>query len=486
MLEYELIIFVQLVLLAAVIILREPKLLIPCVVLGLPFEYVATQTLSTLGEGGIGGIIRTLLNPGKAAMLATVVVAVVRARHNPRRLFPESEIMLPLVVLTLVVFLGVAWSDTMRPTNGVLIMPMYVAFVFAAPSLIEDRKDLERIVAAFLIAAAILSVVAIAQRVLGVFQWRTILIQSDDYSYRSNAFFADPNNLARFLAISMALSAGLIMVTGPRRLTVYIAAPMMAICALGIVTTASRSGWLGMLMASFLVVLMSPIRRYTKIRLTAIAFGGLAFLLILLFMQGGSNAERVKSLTSGIQVIGQREFLIKGGWEMWKDNPLVGVGSGNYQHTLVTSYLWTLPWWAQTTLSHTSFISILAELGIVGVSMLGLFAVRVVVACRSAYRLYDERYSRLMAAWCAAALVEILFQSQSEGRLLEEPFLYLVFAILVAVELGAGTRGHDPVVEPLGEPVRDAALQPGVAPARAPDGRPLPAGARTIAGTESG
>lgn len=451
MLEYEIIVFLQLVLLAAVIILREPKLLIPCVVLGLPFEYVATQTLSSLGESGTGGIIRTLLNPGKAAMLATVGIAIIRARHNPRKLFPDSEIMLPLTVLTVVVFLGVAWSDSMRPSNGVLIMPMYVAFVFAAPSLIEDRKDLERIVAAFLIAAALLSVVAIAQRVLGVFQWRSILVQSDDYSYRSNAFFADPNNLARFLAISIALAAGLIMVTGPRRMTVYLAAPMLAVSAAGIVTTASRSGWLGMLLASFLVVMMSPIRGYTKARLTVVAFGGLAFLLALVFMQGGANAERVKSLTSGIQLIGQREFLIKGGWEMWKDNPLVGVGSGNYQHTLITSYLWTLPWWAKTTLSHTSFISILAELGIVGVGILTLFAFRVGAACRSAFRLHSDRYSRLLSAWCVAALVEILFQSQSEGRLLEEPFLYLVFAILIAVELGAGSRGPDPVVEPVPE-----------------------------------
>ena len=356
-----------------------------------------------------------------------------------------------------------------------LVTVMYVAFVFAAPSLIEDRKDLERIVAAFLIAASVLSVVAIAQRVLGVFQWRAILIQSDDYSYRSNAFFADPNNLARFLAISIALAAGLIMVTGPRRMTIYLAAPMMAICAAGIVTTASRSGWLGMLLASFLVVLMSPIRRYTKGRLTGIAFGGLFFLLVLLFMQGGANAERVKSLTSGIQLLGQREFLIKGGWEMWKDNPLVGVGSGNYQHTLVISYLWTLPWWAKTTLSHTSFISILAELGIVGVGMLTLFAIRVVVACKAAYRLYDDRYSRLMAAWCAAALVEILFQSQSEGRLLEEPFLYLIFAILVAVELGAGTRGANPVVEPVEERVTEAKQKPVGIPQAAISEPPLPA-----------
>ncbi len=484
MLEYEIIVFLQLVLLAAVIVLREPKLLVPCVVLGLPFEYVATQTLGSLGESGTGGIIRTLLNPGKAAMLATIAIAIIRARHNPRNLFPDSEILLPLAVLTLVVFLGVAWSDTMRPTNGVLIMPMYVAFVFAAPSLIENRADLERIVAAFLIAAAVLSLVAIAQRVLGVFQWRSILVQSDDYSYRSNAFFADPNNLARFLAISMALAAGLIMVTGPRRMTVYLAAPMMAISAVGIVTTASRSGWLGMLLASFLVVMMSPIQRYTKLRLTAVAFGGLFALLVLLFMQGGANAERVKSLTSGIQLIGQREFLIKGGWEMWKDNPLFGVGSGNYQHTLIISYLWTLPWWAKTTLSHTSFISILAELGIVGVGMLTLFAIRVIVACRTAYRLYDDRYSRLLAAWCAAALVEILFQSQSEGRLLEEPFLYLVFAILIAVELGAGTRGPDPVVEPVLRDAAGRALEREPTPVHRGEAR-APATVPAVARTES-
>ena len=56
------------------VILREPKLLIPCVVVGLPFEYASTQAVDLLGEGGIRGAIRTMLNPGKAAMLATIVV----------------------------------------------------------------------------------------------------------------------------------------------------------------------------------------------------------------------------------------------------------------------------------------------------------------------------------------------------------------------------------------------------------------------------
>jgi len=463
MLEIGVVVFVQLAMLVALVILREPKLLIPCVVIGLPFEYLSTESVSALGESGAGGAIRTLLNPGKAAMLATIVIAVIKVRHDPLRLIPNSSLVIPLGALLAVVLLGVAWSDSTTPSNGVLIMPMYIAFVFAAPLFIEDRRDLERIVAAFFITAIVCSMVAIAQRLLGVFNWRTILIQSDAYSYRSNSFFADPNNFARFLAITIALAAGVILTTGPRRLTIYLAAPVVAIGGLAIILTASRSGWLGMLLAAFLVVMMAPIRRYTKLRLSTLAFGGLFAMLTLVFMQGGTDAERVKSLASGVELLGQRAFLIEGGWEMFKDNPLAGIGSGNYQRTLVTSYLWTLPWWAETTLSHTSLISVLAELGLVGVGALLFTVVRIGATARRTYFANAGRDHRLYVGWVIAALVEIVFQSQSEGRLFEEPFMYLLFAILIALELGAGTR----------LPERVAVKQPAASPASAAASMPV-------------
>ncbi len=56
MLDLAFIVAVEAILLGAVIILREPKLLVPCVVLGLPFEYLQVQTLDTLGEGGRAGL----------------------------------------------------------------------------------------------------------------------------------------------------------------------------------------------------------------------------------------------------------------------------------------------------------------------------------------------------------------------------------------------------------------------------------------------
>lgn len=457
MFDYAVIAAAQCMLLAAVVILREPKLLIPAVVLGLPMEYLESVTIHSLGSGGIQGAARSLLNPGKAAMAATVIVAIVRSRHDPRKLFPDSALLLPLVLLAAVQFIGVAWSDSLTPANSVLILPLYIGFIFAAPSFIEDRRDLERIVGAFLLAAALLAALAAAQRITGIFNWRGILIQSDDFSYRSNATFADPNNLARFLAVAMSLAAGVILTTGPRRQTVYLAVPAIAVGAIGIVVTASRSGWLILVLCTFLVVLMSPIARYTKVRITALCGGAMILMLGLLLAQGGANADRVQSLSSGVSVLGQRTFLINAGWQMFVHNPIVGVGSGNYQHSLVTTYLYLVPDWARTTLSHTSLISLVAELGLMGLALFLFVALRIMITLVRTYFATDVPYNRLMIGWLASSLIGILLVSQSEGRLFDEPYLWVLFAITIAVETSpklAGRKRDDLTPGAVGAPAR--------------------------------
>jgi O-antigen ligase len=335
----------------------------------------------------------------------------------------------------------VGWSDNpTRPSNSVLILPLYLGFVLTAPALIEDRRDVERIVGAFLLAATLLSLVAIAQRVTGVFNWREILVSGG--VYRSNATFSDPNMLARFLAVSMGLASGLLLATGPRRQTLYLALPTLVIGLAGILATASRSGWLVLLLVGFVVVVTSPVARYTKARLTVAAFGGLAIGLTLLLMQGGADADRVKSMTTGLNAIGQREFLIRAGWEMWKDSPIFGWGSGNYQQTLTTSYMHYIPAWAETSLSHTSIVTILAELGIVGTVAFVFVCTRVGVTVVRTYFATKRPYNRLLVGWLGASLIGLLASSQSEGRLFDDPFLWVLLALVVAFETAPGLTGR--------------------------------------------
>jgi putative inorganic carbon (hco3(-)) transporter len=436
MLEIAVIIAAECALLAAIAILREPKLLILAVIVGLPVEYFGTQTLGALGQSGVAGAIRALLNPGKLAMLATIGVVIIRERHTPGRLIPNSSVVVPILVLLALTVLGVAWSDSLTPSNAVLILPMYVAFVFTAPTLIEDRRDVERIVGTFLLVCIGLSLIAIAQRLFGVFNWRAILIQSDGYSYRSNATFADPNHLARYMALCISLAVGLILATGPRRTTIYLAVPLLVVTALGIVVTASRSGWGLVIFCSAIVVFAAPIARYTKAKLVTAAGTALVLLIALLLVQGGENAQRVASLASPVTALGQREFLIRVGWQEFLDNPFIGVGSGNYQHALITTYRSLVPDWAEVTLSHTSLVSIIAEWGILGLAMFLFITVRLAAVAVGCYRRSSTRYIRLISAWLGAALLGIVLHSQSEGRLFDEPYLYLLLAILVAIETG--------------------------------------------------
>jgi O-antigen ligase len=425
-------------LVAIATIVRDPKWLLPAVVVGLPIEYFTTQAVDTLGTGGTTGAIRALLNPGKAAMLATILVAMWRCRHEPQRLVPDSAVLLPVTAFLALIVAGLLWSDSLRPPNMVLILPMYVAFLFAAPSMIEGRRDVERILLTFLVVAIGLSVLGIAQRVAGVFAWRGILVAADGVSYRSNATFADPNNLARYLVVCITLATAMLLVRGPTRATVYVAAPALALALVCIVATASRSGWLMLMLCGALTVLVIPIARGTKVRIFAGAGGAALILVAFLLFQGGADAQRIASLASGVEVLGVRQFLIKAGWAMWKDNWLVGVGSGNFQRALVVSYIDYLPTWARTTLSHTSFISLLAELGIVGAAMFFFLVARIWIAISLTFHRLREPFDRMTVGWLGVALLGILLQSQSEGRLLDEPYVWLLLALVIAFETGFG------------------------------------------------
>jgi len=274
MFELAVILAAQCALLAAVVVLREPKLLILAVVIGLPFEFLEDEVFETLSDGRLPNLVRSLFNPGQVAMVATVVVGAVRLRHEPGRLLPNSSLILPIALLFALNFIGVAWSGSFIPPTSILVLPLYAAFLVVAPTLIEDRRDLERIIGALLAVAILLSLIAIAQRLFGVFTWQANLVQAG--GYRANATYSDPNNLARFLAIVMPLAAGLILVTGPRRMTVYLAIPAFVLGGAAIVASGSRAGWMMLLLTTFLVLWTAPISRYTRIKLTAAAAAALA------------------------------------------------------------------------------------------------------------------------------------------------------------------------------------------------------------------
>ena len=112
---------------------------------------------------------------------------------------------------------------------------------------------------------------------------------------------------------------------------------------------------------------------------------------------------------------------------MFRDHPILGVGYGGYQHQLSTTYKSLIPPNLPNpdVASHTGFVTIASEMGVVG---LLLFLIFLFQLGREAFVLRRDPWVLLPAM----LIVPILMFAQFEGRLIEEPYLWLCLALFYA------------------------------------------------------
>ena len=116
---------------------------------------------------------------------------------------------------------------------------------------------------------------------------------------------------------------------------------------------------------------------------------------------------------------------------MFADHPVAGIGFGGFQHALSTTYRRLIPPDLPNPdiASHTAFVTIAAEQGVIGIALLLIFLVQ----------LGREAFTARLRTWAvlpAVLIVPIILYSQFEGRFLEEPYLWLCLALFYAA-LGA-------------------------------------------------
>jgi O-antigen ligase len=175
--------------------------------------------------------------------------------------------------------------------------------------------------------------------------------------------------LGTFLITSFAATWTLLAWLGVRgRLGVVITAMLLPIYLAAVYFTYTRSVWMGAGLA-LAVVLGLILRGRTR----HLALGGLAAAAVLVLAFKGSDLVSMKRETSGDvtrESTYMRGSFLYVSWQMFKDRPLTGVGFGQYPRTS-TYYLSD----RDTELHleairgyvhHITFMSILVELGIVG------------------------------------------------------------------------------------------------------------------------
>lgn len=286
-----------------------------------------------------------------------------------------------------------------------------------------DRKTVfERVFMVIFTMATLTAFIGLIQYISGQWIWGGGINDIASGVRRVNSTFIDPNIFARYLNISILGTVLLLLRREwPLRSGTALAL-LIQVAALGV--TFSRTAWLILLFGLFVLVIGTA--KYWKTRWRALSLGALGVAALYLIP---SIRVRFETLFTGISALGQREHLIKGGWAMFIEHPLTGVGLGNFQWALENPYHYLVPWSDAVTRSHTSVVTVVAEMGILGI--VSMLAFLLIIAGMN-LRLFNR-----MNAYAQAVVICVFvvwLSSQGEGRFFEDPMLWAFWGLSLAMQ----------------------------------------------------
>jgi len=416
--------------------LYEPRLIGPLLAVALPLEitklaFPFLETRSDLG-GGLSSST-SIVDAGRLVVALAFAVWVIRPARPRADVIPQSALTLPLALLFAVYACSTLWAFDVSGARTETLRLLFSLGGFAlVPFFVRDRASLRWTLLAFVAAAGALAIVGVYQQITGDFFWNEGLGRFGER--RINTTFADPNHFARFLLEGVVLA----VIAWPfarRGLRYWLLLPAIALSLLTLVFTGSRGAWaVGALMLP-LAVLAVPVDRRARLRIIGGGVAAIAVTALAVAAVSPFFTKRVNTFTFGEQALGARPYLVEAGLDMFGDHPITGVGAGGYQAAFEEDYYsYKDPKIkANITASHTSAVTIIAELGVIGAAAVAFLVLRWATYIRDLVRTRDPEL-RTTALGIGIVSAVIFLGSQTEGRFLEDPFLWFFAGLAVAIE----------------------------------------------------
>ena len=245
----------------------------------------------------------------------------------------------------------------------------------------------------------VFSFVSIISALLAILEGR--IGYSIETSLRSAGFAGNANEAARYFIVGLVFLNYLRGVVDSRILS-NLTFTGMIIAFLGVFFTLSRTGILLLLSMFGLMLLLDPDRE-TKMSFIIIFIIG--FFLIFFVEESFLNIVRsiIPTIIQGSDTLGLRYKFWWAGWQMWKDNPLSGVGIGQYREVLKYYARGLLPETILRSATHNLYVNVLAETGSVGFLV---YFFMLLSALRNFW--VAENITSLRTVWLLAFLVMLL------------------------------------------------------------------------------
>jgi O-antigen ligase len=384
-----------------------------------------------------------LLLPLYAVVAAQAVALGWQLLRGDNRVRELGPVAFPLAALVLWTGLSIIWTSDVR-RGSIAIAAFVLPFGLLAVGI--SRLPWRGRLLTWLMV--VLASSAVVYALVGLYQWATRdvfwnpgLKVGNAYAtfFRVNSLFWDPSIYGRYLTVSiLALLSTLLL----GRL-----APLHAALVVGAIVVS----WLGLLV-SFSQSSLFALSVGILVAMT-VAWGwrtGLALVALALVVAGLGLAipqvrgDVVDKSRSGLnKITSGRSNLIRQGVRIGVDHPVVGVGVGGFQREYADR-VGIRRKDLRRTASHTTPVTVLAELGIIG---LVLFAALLTAAFLATLRGLGVGFTSRVSLVVGVSLVAIVVHSVFYAAFFEDP---MTWGLLGLVGLVARTPKKGPLAADAG------------------------------------
>jgi O-antigen ligase len=335
---------------------------------------------------------------------------------------PAAPRFLVAAVAALVAFTSLSYLWTWDERAGAISLAFFV-FPFTAGFAVVVRAPL----AAWLPRALALTLVALGTVFAAIGIWqshtRTLFFARDvevanAYTsfFRVTSLFKDPSLYGRYLVIPMAVLLVAVLLRRNGGLDWIAAIAIGAFLFWGLYYSYSQSSFVALFVVTFAVALLVLGKRLRVIVLAA------AFAVTL--AAGAVAADAIEGRSSE-DVTSSRSRLVSVTLEVVEERPLAGVGVGGQPRASTDLVKRGSP---NRNASHTTPLTVLAELGVIG---LALYA-WLLGAAAWAFYLVATRRDRMLGVGLAAVLLVLFVHSLLYAGFFEDPLTWGVIALAAA------------------------------------------------------
>lgn len=254
-------------------------------------------------------------------------------------------IMLMLFLAILFTPVSISPSDSLGAVSDVFIKTVIIFILIIG--LVNTQERLQAIIKLTVLCGTWLAVFAVESYATG-----NLTLKGDRIEGFVGGIFGNPNDLAAALNMLIPLAVALAFMSAGAMRLFYAVCAMFLLC--GVMVTFSRAGFITLVVISGMMLW-----KFGRGSRSSVALATLVGAVILFSVFSGAYRSRLLTIlnpssdTSGSAQ--HRVELMKRGLELSIQNPIVGIGMGNF-------HIYSI----HEKVAHSGYIEVAAELGVIG------------------------------------------------------------------------------------------------------------------------